>query len=206
MISTVLPDEIVRDFLVERFDDFLSLEHGSADRTREAYQRDVLRLATYAVSRSARRPADLTPAHLRDFVYHLKDVGLAPSSIRRTIAGLRTWFGFLVAEGVIPGDPSDRLELPKRWQTLPEVLTSDEVATLLAAPSQDDAMYYRDRAMLELAYGAGLRVSEWISVTVRDVHMDERLVRVRGKGSKERLVMATRALSTCHEAYPALRK
>jgi integrase/recombinase XerD len=188
MTASVLPDEVARDFLVERFDDFLSLEHGSAERTREAYRRDVMRLAEYAVSKSIRRPRDLAPSHLRDFVYHLKDIGLAPASIRRTIAGLRTWFGFLVAEGTIPTDPSDRLELPKRWQTLPEVLTADEVQKLLAAPSQDDAMYYRDRAMLELAYGAGLRVSEWISVTMRDVHLDERLVRVRGKGSKERLV------------------
>ena len=201
MNAGVLPDEVVRDFLVERFDDFLLLEHGSADRTREAYRRDVLRLAEYALSRSARRPVDLTPAHLRDFVYHLKDVGLAPSSIRRTIAGLRTWFAFLVAEGVIPGDPSDRLELPKRWQTLPEVLSAQEVAALLAAPSQDDAMYYRDRAMLELAYGAGLRVSEWISITVRDVHLDERLVRVRGKGSKERLVPFGRSAAAAIAIY-----
>ena len=124
------------------------------------------------------RTCRLTPRDLRDFVYHLKDIGLAPSSIRRTIAGLRTWFRFLVAEGVIPGDPSDRLELPKKWQTLPEVLSQAEIARLLAAPSQDDAMYYRDRAMLELAYAAGLRVSEWTSVTVRDVHLDERLVRI----------------------------
>lgn len=201
MTGTALPDEVLRAFLVERFDDFLALEHGSADRTREAYRRDVLRLASYALSRSVRTPAQLTPAHLRDFVYHLKDVGLSPSSIRRTIAGLRTWFGFLVAEGVIPGDPSDRLELPKRWQTLPEVLTPEEVAALLAAPSQDDAMYYRDRAMLELAYGAGLRVSEWTSVTVRDVHLDERLVRVLGKGSKERLVPFGRSAAAAIAIY-----
>ena len=187
-MSTVLPDEIQRAYLIERFDDFLSLEQGSAERTREAYRRDVLRLAEYALTKSVRQPAGLTPRDLRDFVYHLKDVGLAPSSIRRTIAGLRTWFGFLVAEGVISGDPSDRLELPKRWQTLPEVLSQAEIARLIAAPSQDDAMYYRDRAMLELAYGAGLRVSEWTSVTVRDVHLDDRLVRIMGKGSKERLV------------------
>ena len=187
-MSTVLPDEIQRAYLIERFDDFLSLEQGSAERTREAYRRDVLRLAEYALTKSVRQPAGLTPRDLRDFVYHLKDVGLAPSSIRRTIAGLRTWFGFLVAEGVIAGDPSDRLELPKRWQTLPEVLSQAEIARLIAAPSQDDAMYYRDRAMLELAYGAGLRVSEWTSVTVRDVHLDDRLVRIMGKGSKERLV------------------
>ncbi|HEX6313773.1 MAG TPA: site-specific tyrosine recombinase XerD [Gemmatimonadaceae bacterium] len=201
MIPTVLPDEVVRNFLVERFDDFLSLEHGSADRTREAYRRDVLRLAEYAVTRSAFRPSDLTPAHLRDFVYHLKDAGLAPTSIRRTIAGLRTWFGFLVAEGAIQGDPSDRLELPKRWRALPEVLTAAEVASLLAAPAQDDSMYYRDKAMLELAYGAGLRVSEWISVTVRDVHLDERLVRVRGKGSKERLVPFGRSAAAALAIY-----
>ncbi|HEY5545850.1 MAG TPA: site-specific tyrosine recombinase XerD [Gemmatimonadaceae bacterium] len=201
MSGAALPDEVLRAFLVERFDDFLSLEHGSATRTREAYRRDVLRLASYAVSKSARAPAQLTPAHLRDFVYHLKDVGLSPSSIRRTIAGLRTWFGFLVAEGVIPGDPSDRLELPKRWQTLPEVLSPDEVTALLAAPSQDDAMYYRDRAMLELAYGAGLRVSEWTTVTVRDVHLDERLVRVLGKGSKERLVPFGRSAAAAIAIY-----
>ena len=200
-MSTALPDEVLRAFLVERFDDFLSLEHGSANRTREAYRRDVLRLASYALSRSVRTPTELTPAHLRDFVYHLKDVGLSPSSIRRTIAGLRTWFGFLVAEGVIPGDPSDRLELPKRWQSLPGVLSPDEVSALLAAPSQDDAMYYRDRAMLELAYGAGLRVSEWTSVTVRDVHLDERLVRVRGKGSKERLVPFGRSAAAAIAIY-----
>jgi integrase/recombinase XerD len=201
VIPTVLPDDVVRNFLIERFDDFLSLEHGSADRTREAYQRDVLRLAEYAVSRSAMRPNELTPAHLRDFVYHLKDVGLAPTSIRRTIAGLRTWFGFLVAEGAIPADPSDRLELPKRWRTLPEVLTPAEVSALLAAPAQDDPMYYRDKAMLELAYGAGLRVSEWITVTVRDAHMDERLVRVRGKGSKERLVPFGRSAAAALAIY-----
>ncbi|MGH9662442.1 MAG: site-specific tyrosine recombinase XerD [Bryobacteraceae bacterium] len=200
-MSNTLPDEVLRSFLVERFDDFLSLEHGSADRTREAYRRDVLRLASYALTRSAKAPGQLTPGHLRDFVYHLKDIGLAPSSIRRTIAGLRTWFGFLVAEGVIPGDPSDRLELPKRWQTLPEVLSQKEVATLIAAPSQDDSMYYRDRAMLELAYGAGLRVSEWITLGVRDVHLDERLVRVLGKGSKERLVPFGRSAAAAVAIY-----
>ena len=184
----MLADELAREFLLERYDDYLALERGSADRTREAYRRDVERLAGYAVSRGLHAPRELEPGHLRDFVYHLKDLGLSPSSIRRNIAGLRTWFGFLVTEGVLQRDPSDRLELPRRWRTLPEVLTADEVARLLAAPAQDDPLYYRDRAMLELAYGAGLRVSEWVGLAVRDVRMDEGLVRVLGKGSKERLV------------------
>jgi integrase/recombinase XerD len=184
----MLPDERARAFQLEPFDDFLALERGNSERTREAYRRDVERLVAWSADRSIARPADFSPAQLREFVYHLKDAGLSASSIRRNIAGLRTWFRFLAAEGVIPSDPSDRLELPKRWRTLPEVLTRDEVATLLKAPSQDDALYYRDRAMLELAYAAGLRVSEWVSIQVKDVRMDEGLVRVRGKGSKERLV------------------
>lgn len=200
-MNAPLPDAVLRSWLVERFDDFLALEHGSADRTREAYRRDVIRLASYAATRSAGQPSQLTPGMLRDFVYHLKDLGLAPSSIRRTIAGLRTWFSFLVAEGVLPGDPSDRLELPRRWQTLPEVMSQKEVADLLAAPAQDDPLYYRDKAMLELAYGAGLRVSEWTSVSVRDVNMEERLVRVLGKGNKERLVPFGRSAAAAIAIY-----
>jgi integrase/recombinase XerD len=196
-----LPDDQVRVFQLERFDDFLALERGNAERTREAYRRDVERLVTWSTSRSIARPADIAPVHLREFVYHLKDAGLSASSIRRNIAGLRTWFGFLAAEGIIPVDPSDRLELPKRWRTLPEVLTRDEVASLLKAPDQDDPLYYRDRAMLELAYAAGLRVSEWVSLLTKDVRMDEGLVRVRGKGSKERLVPFGRAALSAIAIY-----
>src|SRR5207237_8553725 len=85
-------------------------------------------------------------------------------------------------------DPSERLETPKRWRTLPEVLAVEEVERLLAAPSLDEPLAFRDRAMLELAYGAGLRVSEWISLNVRDVMLQDHLVRVFGKGAKERLV------------------
>ena len=81
-----------------------------------------------------------------------------------------------------------RLETPKRWRTLPEVLTVAEVTKLIAAPTLADPMAFRDRAMLELAYGAGLRVSEWITLGVRDVLMEDKLLRVFGKGSKERLV------------------
>jgi integrase/recombinase XerD len=200
-MTSQLPDDVARAFLLERFDDFLTLEHGSADPTRDAYRRDVTRLAQFAAGRSVTAPADLTPALLREFVYDLKDAGLSPSSIRRTIAGLRTWFAFLIGEGVLKGDPSDRLELPKRWRTLPEVLSPDEVAKLLAAPRQDDAMYYRDKAMLELAYGAGLRVSEWVTIGVRDVHLDDRLVRVFGKGSKERMVPFGRSAAAAIAIY-----
>jgi integrase/recombinase XerD len=125
---------------------------------------------------------------LREYVYHLKDLGLSPASIRRNVSAVRTYFRFLTGDGVVVRDPSERLETPKRWRTLPDVLTVEEVQRLLASPTLDDAMVFRDRALLELAYGAGLRVSEWITLGVRDLLLEDGLVRVFGKGSKERLV------------------
>jgi integrase/recombinase XerD len=121
---------------------------------------------------------------LREFVYHLKDLGLSPASIRRNVSAVRTYFKFMLGEGFVVRDPSERLETPKRWRTLPEVLGIEEIEKLLAAPSLDEPLAFRDRAMLELAYGAGLRVSEWISLGVRDVMLQDHVVRVFGKGAK----------------------
>ena len=177
-----------RRFLLERFDDFLTLEEGAADRTREAYGRDLERFVEWCVARGVASPVEVSPRLVRDYVYFLKDLGLAPASIRRAVSSLRTYFRFLLGDGHVMRDPSERVEVPRRWRTLPEVLTVAEVERLLAAPDLDDPMTFRDRAMLELAYGAGLRVSEWIGIGVRDVLFDDLLVRVFGKGSKERLV------------------
>lgn len=181
-------DAVRRAFLVERFADFLALERGSSARTIEAYSRDLGRLAEFAAARGARGPGDLTTARLREFLFALKDLGLAPASIRRHLSAVRTWYRFLAAEGVVQDDPSDRLDAPARWRTLPAVLSVDDVDRLCAAPTLDDALCFRDRAMLELGYGAGLRVSEWIGLAVPDVLLEEQLVRVFGKGAKERLV------------------
>jgi len=175
-------------FQLDRFGDFLTLEQGTSPNTLEAYRRDVARLVEFARVKGADAPFDVTSRMLREFIYHLKDIGLSPASIRRNISAVRTYFKFLLADGAVTRDPSERLETPKRWRTLPDVLTVDEVSSLLAAPTLDDPLAFRDRAMLELAYGAGLRVSEWISIGVRDVLMEDKLVRVFGKGSKERLV------------------
>ncbi|HEY4216315.1 MAG TPA: site-specific tyrosine recombinase XerD [Gemmatimonadaceae bacterium] len=175
-------------FQLDRFSDYLTLEQGNSPRTLEAYRRDVERLVEYAKLKGAPAPVDLTSRLLREFVYHLKDIGLSPSSIRRNISAVRTYFKFLMADGVVARDPSERLETPKRWRTLPDVLTVDEIEKLLAAPNLDQPLAFRDRAMLELAYGAGLRVSEWITLGVKDVLFEDMLVRVFGKGSKERLV------------------
>jgi integrase/recombinase XerD len=183
-----LDGDVARAFLIERYQDFLSLEQGSSPLTLEAYLRDVERFATYAAVRGATGPTDVDARALREFVYHLKDLGLAPASIRRNVSAVRGYFRFLLAEGLVVRDPSERLETPKRWRTLPEVLTVADVERLLAAPTLDEPLAFRDRALLELAYGAGLRVSEWITLGVRDLLLEDSLVRVFGKGSKERLV------------------
>ncbi len=175
-------------FQLDRFADYLTLEQGTSPRTLEAYRRDVERLVDYTRSKGGLSPVDITSRMLREFVYQLKDLGLAPASIRRNISAVRTYFRFLLSDGVVARDPSERLETPKRWRTLPDVLTVDEVSRLIASPTLDDTLAFRDRAMLELAYGAGLRVSEWITLGVRDVLLEDKLVRVFGKGSKERLV------------------
>jgi integrase/recombinase XerD len=181
-------EQLGRAFLLPRFADFIALEQGLSDRTQEAYRRDLERFVQYAGSRGAAAPVDVTARLLREYVYHLKDLGLSPASIRRNVSAVRTYFRFLTGDGIVVRDPSERLETPKRWRTLPDVLTVEEVQKLLASPTFDDPLVFRDRALLELAYGAGLRVSEWITLGVRDLLLEDGLVRVFGKGSKERLV------------------
>jgi integrase/recombinase XerD len=183
-----LDDAVARAYYIERFDDFLALEQGASVQTSRAYKLDIARFVTYASIKGAKAPAEIGARMLREFVYHLKDLGLSPASIRRNVSAVRTYFKFMLGEGFVVRDPSERLETPKRWRTLPEVLGIDEIEKLLAAPSLDEPLAFRDRAMLELAYGAGLRVSEWISLGVRDVMLPDHVVRVFGKGAKERLV------------------
>jgi integrase/recombinase XerD len=188
-----VPDAAARAFRLEQFHDYLALERGAAANTQAAYARDVARFATFAAVEGIADPGHATPRQLRAFVYHLKDLGLAPASVRRTVSAVRTYYRFLLDDGHVERDPSERLETPARWRTLPGVLTVADVERLLAAPTVDQALAFRDRAMLELAYGAGLRVGEWITLSVRDLSFDDQLVRVFGKGSKERLVPVGRS-------------
>ncbi len=180
--------ELDRAFAVEGFRDYLALEAGNSHHTVTSYTRDVRRLAQYGSQRGLTHPEAIAPRHLREFLYHLKDLGLAASSIRRHISSIRTYYRFLVSEGFARSDPSERIELPKVWRTLPEVLSREEVESLLGAPSPDETLAWRDRALLEVAYATGVRVSELIGLGVGDVWYDDGLVRVLGKGAKERLV------------------
>ncbi len=179
---------VERGFWIEAFEDYLALEAGNSPNTVTSYGRDVRRLAAYAISRGNHEPGSVDYALLRDFVYHLKDLGFAVTSIRRQVSAIRTYYRFLVGEGRVASDPSGRLETPKAWRTLPDVLTVTEMEYLLAAPDPDRPLAWRDRALLEVAYATGVRVSELVGLKTSDMWFDAALVRVLGKGSKERLV------------------
>lgn len=200
---TSSPDaaERLARFHLPAFRDHLSLEAGHSPNTIEAYTRDLARLVDYATSRGIASPRGLDATTLRDFVFLLKDLGLSGATIRRNLSTIRTWFGFLAAEGLVDRDPSDRLETPARWRTLPETLSVDEVARLLEAPGLDDRLAWRDRALLELGYGAGLRVSELCDLGLADLMLGEGLVRAFGKGRKERLVPIGRTVIASVSTY-----
>src|SRR5690606_36790778 len=118
---------------------------------------------------------------------------LQPTSIRRNLSAIRTYYGFLLAEGAVVADPTERVELPRTWRRLPGVLSREEIARLLDAPDPADRWFCRDKALLEFAYASGVRVSELTGLRVRDVDIDEGLALVLGKGNKERLVPVGRA-------------
>jgi integrase/recombinase XerD len=175
-------------FLLEGFRDFLALEAGHSPTTVESYQRDLARMIRFAELKNVRSPAQVTRRFLRDFVFALKDMGLEAATIRRQISAIHTYYRFLLGEGVVEDDPSDRLETPRRWRTLPEVLSHREIEAMLASPAVEEPLAWRDRVLLELGYGAGLRVSELCGLGTADLFLSDGLVRVLGKGSKERLV------------------
>ena len=175
-------------FRTEPYRDFLAFERGLSDRTVEAYHRDVERLARFLVERAVHSPEDVSHVTLREYLFHLKDAGLAPTSIRRSLSSLRSYYAFLLEEGVVSADPTERLEAPKTGRTLPDVLTQREAVALIESPSPESGVHWRDRAILELLYATGIRVSELTAVRIPDLDAEAGLLTVFGKGSRERIV------------------
>jgi integrase/recombinase XerD len=183
------------------FGDYLAFERGLSDRTVQAYHGDVERLLAWLQARGVEDPSVIDHRILREYLYHLKDAGMAASSIRRALSSIRTYFGFLLEEGALVADPTDLLESPRSWRRLPDVLSRDEVVRMLESPDETRITCWRDRAILELLYATGMRVSELTHLGLPDVDGGERLVRVLGKGGRERLVPFGSAASTALGRY-----
>jgi integrase/recombinase XerD len=188
-------------FYLEEFREYLQFERGVSPRTLDAYGRDLRRLVAYAKRLGHEDVERLTPTHLREFVYDMKDQGLQATSIRRTLSGVRTYFGFLIAEGHVKADPTEQVEMPKTWRRLPGVLSREDVEKILEAPEITDRLYWRDKALLEFAYASGVRVSELATLKLRDVDLQEGVATVFGKGAKERMVPIGRSAQRALDIY-----
>jgi integrase/recombinase XerD len=173
--------------LEERFLSYLRVERGLSDNTLSAYTRDLAKLSSFATIRG-KDLISLQPDDLAMFLQDLHKRGLNPKSIARTLVAVRGFFKFLLIDGHLKLDPTANLEAPKSWQSLPRFLTSDEVERLLNAPDASTVLGLRDKAMLEVLYATGLRVTELVSLATRSVNLDLGFLTVVGKGGKERAV------------------
>ncbi len=173
--------------LIDRFLDAIWAERGLSGNTLEGYRRDLLKLAAHV----AVRQMTLAQAGREDLLGFLAGEvqgGRSPRSISRYLSGYRQFYRWLLREGMATEDPTALIESPKLGRGLPKTLTETEVEALLQAPDCETALGIRDRAMLELMYATGLRVSELTGLELAQVNLNQGVVRVLGKGRKERLV------------------
>ena len=199
-------EKSTRAFRLEQFQDYLIFERGLSKRTLSAYQHDLENCIEFLARQGITDPAQVTPPVLRTWIFSLHETGLAPSSIRRAQSAVRTFFRFLVAEGWLSVDPTERLESPKIGDRLPEFLTKEETQRLLDAPSPEKPLYWRDRSILELLYASGVRVSELVGLLISGLDLDNSFITVFGKGGKERIVpIGAPALATLRRYLSELR-
>jgi len=174
--------------LLDEFLAYLKLERTLSDNTTESYRFDLIRLGAYLHQQGIGTLNQVTADHLSAYLRALYDVGLAATSVQRTVSSLRGYFAFAAAEGAVEADPTVLLESPRSAHYLPAVLTIEEIEKILAAVDTKKRGGVRDRAMLETLYATGMRVSELGAFSQEHILWDEGLVRVFGKGSKERIV------------------
>jgi integrase/recombinase XerD len=167
--------------------DHLRVERRLAGHTLESYARDLSALAAYA-DETGRQPETLDRASLEEFVRRQMTRGLSPRSVARAVAAVRGFYRFLVLDRRLDRNPADDLRPPRAWPSLPKFLSLEEVDRLIAQPDVTTARGLRDRAMIELLYATGLRVTELVGVRAVDMHLDEQYLTCIGKGSKERIV------------------
>jgi len=175
--------------VVRRFTDALWLEDGLGERTRDAYRSDLKRFSEWLEQRpGAPLLTSVRRADLLAWMSAALADGVKSSTAARRLSGLRRFYRYLLREGLIDADPTLQIDSPRLPRRLPDTLTEDEVEALLEAPDPGIAIELRDRAMLEILYGCGLRVSELTSLRVDQVNLRQGVVRITGKGDKERLV------------------
>jgi integrase/recombinase XerD len=188
--------------LIKQFENYLKLECSLSGNSVEAYARDVRKLEEYFESVGKKvSPVNVSAADVTDFLVYMNELGLAPHSQARMLSGLKSFYKFLMIEEVVKEDPLVFVEMPKLGRHLPDVLSFQEIELLLEAIDLSLPEGHRNRAMLEVLYSSGLRVSELVNLKINQLHLDVGFLRVIGKGNKERLVPIGREAIQYLELY-----
>jgi integrase/recombinase XerD len=180
--ASLTPEAVLQVFL-----EFLSVEKGLSSNTIQSYARDLVKLFRFLrKERASWMKAD--EEGLVRFIHHQSRAGLSPRSMARLISSIKSFYNFLVLDGMIKKNPAVNLSSPKTWLALPKFLTVKEVESLLGQPDEENVRGVRDKAMLELLYATGLRVSELIALRAKNVNLEDGFLLCVGKGGKERIV------------------
>lgn len=171
--------------LVREFTEYLCVEKRHSPHTVDGYRRDIARFVSFNPKASLK---SITPSDIREFLLSLHQKGLSSRSIARSLSSLKSFFKYLVEEDLIVENPVATLETPKIWRKLPNTLSLNEVESLLKQPDVETLLGLRDKAMLEVLYATGVRVSELISLKLNDLNLEVGYIRSFGKGGKERVI------------------
>ncbi|MFC1467848.1 site-specific tyrosine recombinase XerD [Verrucomicrobiota bacterium] len=174
--------------LVEQFLDYVSLELGLSPNTRAGYQNDLTHLTAFLHDKNITSFNDVTRREILSFLMAEKSRGMSTATIARELVSVKLFFRFLLQEGFISRNESEKMESPKLWKVLPHTLSHGEIERLLKAPDSDTSLGLRDRAILNMFYATGMRVSELADITIDNLHFAEGYIRCIGKGRKERVI------------------
>ena len=173
------------------FHDFLTMlrvERNVSNHTIDAYMRDINQYLLYLGDLDIKNLSDVKSTHIRDYIRVLSDGGMAPASISRIISSIRTYYRFLSSENILDENPVLLINNPKLPKKLPDVLSEKEISLIINAIQESSQFYQRDKAIIELLYSCGIRVTELCNLEMSNLFIDEDLIRVMGKGNKERLL------------------
>lgn len=186
--NTLNPETVARsEALVDRFLDAIWMERGLSQNTLGAYRADLMTLGR-GLSEHEKSIDKANKADLLDFIAERVEGGAKPRSTARQLSSFRRFFRYIMREGLRESDPTADIEMPRIGRSLPKTLSEDEVESLLNAPNTDEPLGHRDRTMLELLYATGLRVSELITLKQSQVNFNQGVLRIIGKGDRERLI------------------
>jgi integrase/recombinase XerD len=173
---------------LDQFIAYLKFERNLSENSIDAYSTDLSRYISFLSSRKIITPEEIKENDISRLIQSLSHLGLAPSSVSRNLSSIKSFHKFLVGENIISNDPTENIKGPKSRRHLPSILSFDEIQSIIKKINTKSRLGLRDRAMIELLYASGLRISELLQLPLREIYFNEAIIRVFGKGSKERLV------------------